>query len=339
MKMSRFTFNALAISVFLLTLSSFAQAQAIRTWVSATGNDANPCSRTAPCQTWAGTISKTLTNGEINVIDSGSFGTLNITKSITIDGAGQFAGITASSTNGIIINLNQGTTADPQQRVTIRNLSITGAGSCVAPCVGTNTGLRGISIINPTANAAPSTIFIENVLIQNFTQQGIRDNRTSQGGQLYVTDTTIQNSGTSGGANGSGVAIVGSSLPIRALFNRVKFLKNGNAGLAVSTNSIVTALDSIAMGNVGAGFYVDTAGAASVLNLENSISSGNATGVSSGPNGIGTATAVLSNTVVTDNTVDGLSFAGGSILTFGNNKLSGNAGVQTGMTAAVPGQQ
>jgi hypothetical protein len=236
-------------------------------------------------------------------------------------------------TTGITINLNGGTTADPQQQVTIRNISINGVGTCVAPCVGTNTGIRGISIINPTANAAASTVFIQNVSIRNFTQQGIRDNRTSQGGKLLVSDTVVQNCGTSGGVNGSGVLVLGSSQPIKAVFDRVNFLDNGNAGLAVSTNGFVTARDCVASGNAGAGFFVDTAGVASELNLEKCVSSTNATGVSAGP---GLATARLSNTVVMNNATNGLGFLGGTIFTFGNNKLGGNAGVQTGMTAAVP---
>jgi hypothetical protein len=301
------------------------------------GNDADPCSRTAPCKTFAGAISKTITNGEIDVLDPGGFGTITITKSLTIDGSGgPHASILSSSTTGVTINLNLGTTSDPQQQVTLRNLSINGPGTCVAPCSGTNTGVRGVSILNPTANAAASTVFIEKVVIQNFTQQGIRDNRTSQGGELYVKDVTIQNCGSSGGANGSGALILGLTQPIRAVFTRVSFLDNGNAGLAVSTNGIVEARDCTSSGNAGAGYFVDSAGAASSLNLENCLSSGNATGVSSGA---GAATARLSNTVVNNNTSNGLAFLGGAIITFGNNKLAGNAGVQTGMTAAVPAIQ
>ena len=47
--------------ILLLTLcvATMAQAQATRTWVSGVGDDVNPCSRTAPCKTFAGAISKT----------------------------------------------------------------------------------------------------------------------------------------------------------------------------------------------------------------------------------------------------------------------------------------
>src|SRR6266568_3695702 len=100
----RFTFNALAIAIFTFAFASMAQAQATRTWVSGVGDDANPCSRTAPCKTFAGAISKTAAGGEISVLDPGGFGAVTITKSITIDGDGTLAGILASLTNGIIVN-------------------------------------------------------------------------------------------------------------------------------------------------------------------------------------------------------------------------------------------
>src|SRR5262245_23923450 len=54
-------------------------AQATRTWVSGVGNDANPCSRTAPCKTFAGAISKTAIGGEIDALDPGGYGTITIT--------------------------------------------------------------------------------------------------------------------------------------------------------------------------------------------------------------------------------------------------------------------
>ena len=87
----RFTLNALAVVVFTLTVVSMAQAQATRTWVSGVGDDVNPCSRTAPCKTYAGAISKTAKDGEISTLDPGGFGTVTITKSITINGGGNGA--------------------------------------------------------------------------------------------------------------------------------------------------------------------------------------------------------------------------------------------------------
>src|SRR4051812_9940121 len=118
--MSLLAITLLAIAVPL----DSALAQATRTWVSGVGDDANPCSRTAPCKTFAGAISKTAAGGEIDVLDPGGFGTVTITKSITIDGSGGSIGsILASGTNGVNVN------ARAADRIIFRNLSINGAGS------------------------------------------------------------------------------------------------------------------------------------------------------------------------------------------------------------------
>src|SRR5437016_4235485 len=119
----RLTFNILAIAIFTFAFASIAQAQATRTWVSGVGDDVNPCSRTAPCKTWAGAISKTAACGEIDALDPGGFGAVTITKSIILDGTGTFASTLASSTNGIVINVAA------TDFVTIRGISINGAGT------------------------------------------------------------------------------------------------------------------------------------------------------------------------------------------------------------------
>src|SRR5438552_17619985 len=100
----RFTFNALAIAIFTFAFASMAQAQATRTWVSGVGGDVNPCSRTAPCKTFAGAISKTAAGGEIDCLDPGGFGTVTAIKSITIDGTGTFGSSLAAGTTGVIVN-------------------------------------------------------------------------------------------------------------------------------------------------------------------------------------------------------------------------------------------
>src|SRR3979490_3055308 len=97
---------AMIPAMIIATLFSVpAHAQATRTWVSGVGNDANPCSRTAPCKTFAGAISKTAVNGEINCLDPGGFGSVTITKSISIDCHEVFAGIVHTATFGVTVNL------------------------------------------------------------------------------------------------------------------------------------------------------------------------------------------------------------------------------------------
>src|ERR671938_462835 len=88
-----------------LLAATAANAQATRTWVSGVGDDVNPCSRTAPCKTFAGAISKTAIAGEIDALDDGGYGAVTITKSITIDGGGHLASVLASGTTGINVTL------------------------------------------------------------------------------------------------------------------------------------------------------------------------------------------------------------------------------------------
>jgi hypothetical protein len=158
--------GVLLVLVGCLASASPAFGQATRTWVSAVGDDVNPCSRTAPCKTWAGAISKTATGGEIDAMDDGGFGALTITKSITIDGGGHLASTLASGQNGFLVNIPVNVN-DPHRRVVLRNLSINGSGS--SGTVGTSTGLNGISLV---ANGARS-LALESIDIFNFTQDGI----------------------------------------------------------------------------------------------------------------------------------------------------------------------
>src|SRR5437762_10471943 len=120
MKKFRFTIHVLATAVFMIAFASFAQAQATRTWVSGVGDDANPCSRTAPCKTWAGAISKTAPHGEIDALDPGGFGAVTITKSITLNGRGTLASTLTAANSAIVINAGAGDV------INIRNLEIQG---------------------------------------------------------------------------------------------------------------------------------------------------------------------------------------------------------------------
>jgi hypothetical protein len=94
--------------LFSFMEKSRASAQATRTWVSGVGNDADPCSRTAPCKTFAGAISKTAAAGEINCLDPDGFGAVTITKAIRISCQAGTAGVLVSGTNGIAVNVLAG---------------------------------------------------------------------------------------------------------------------------------------------------------------------------------------------------------------------------------------
>src|SRR5437763_7713478 len=155
----RSVLQMLGLLVMSLAFTSLAHAQATRTWVSGVGDDLNPCSRTAPCKTFAGAISKTFINGEIDCLDPGGYGAVTITKSITLDCTGTFGSILTGAGNGIVINIPVGAN-DPFRTVRIRGLSINGTGA--SGTIGTRIGLKGISILQA------STVTVEDTVISDF---------------------------------------------------------------------------------------------------------------------------------------------------------------------------
>src|SRR4051812_43706675 len=153
-----------AVAVLAVLMPVAAHAQATRTWVSGIGNDADPCSRTAPCKTFAGAISQTTDNGEINCIDPGGYGQVTITKNLTIDCGGTFGSGLAGNTNGIVVS---NPTTSTVLHVVVRNLVINGTSSCVSPptpgCLPAGPGLNGIRFL------VSGSLTLDNVTVENFT--------------------------------------------------------------------------------------------------------------------------------------------------------------------------
>jgi len=171
------TARSSCLPILALAFGSLASAQATRTWVSGVGDDVNPCSRTAPCKTFAGAIAKTADGGEIDALDPGGFGAVTITKSITIDGGGGLnTSILASATNGIVINAGTGT-------VILRNLSINGAG--------TTLGLDGVKIL------AAGNVHLEHDVIFDFSQNGV-EVAASAAVNLTIQDCTMSETALAG---------------------------------------------------------------------------------------------------------------------------------------------
>lgn len=175
-KISKIWFAFLGLAFALVLPLAPAHAQATRTWVSGVGDDANPCSRTAPCKTFAGAISKTAPAGEINVLDPGGFGGVTITKSITISSVGFEAGVLVSGTNGIVIS------AGASDTIVLEGLDIEGLG----------TGLDGIKVLTA------GTVYVKSSKIHHFAGNGINMADTTSGGRLVVTNSLIFQNGTAG---------------------------------------------------------------------------------------------------------------------------------------------
>jgi len=296
----RFTLKVLVIASFMFAFASMTQAQATRTWVSGVGDDANPCSRTAPCKTFAGAISKTATDGEIDALDPGGFGAVTITKSITIDGNG-WGSILASGTNGVNVSVS---TPGVNNWVQLRNISINGAG----------TGLVGVSITAGTN----TSVSIENCVIFGFKAgngRGVADTRTTGSNALYIADTLIKSNLNQGvlvsgnqtnkstlerlnvWGNGVGVSVSGASNTMNMSHCRVS--KNSDTGIAATSSALIDVHDCF--------------------------TGLNATGIDASASGV----VKCARTVIVRNSTTGLGLSGGTILSYGNNEISGNGGNET----------
>lgn len=272
---------------FLFAFGSFAQAQAFRTWVSGVGDDGNVCSRTAPCKTFGGAISKTAAGGEVNILDSSGYGFVTITKSITIDGAGAFASILAASgTTGIVIS------AGADDVVTLRNLSINGV----------RTGLDGIRFTSGKA------LNIDNVKIFGFTSDGIEVNKTASGA-LSIDDSVISDCAA------VGIKIASSSGAVSTLVGRTR-IQNCGSGIQAGANAALNIRDSdFSTNNIA--LLVDATNAqASVFNVR---FAGNSVGISA----LAGVARIIDNTFFSNST--GINPAGGRICSTGNNRFAGNS--------------
>lgn len=304
MKKLRFTLTALAVMTFSLVVFSSTQAQ-VRTWVSGVGDDLNPCSRTAPCKTFAGAISKTGVHGEINCLDPGAYGAVTITKSIQIDCHEEFAGVTNPATNGVSIAFDSFAATDTRKSVRLRNINFSGV----------DTGLRGITITGGAA-VTGTEVFVEDCRIDgNFGSpgNGVRDARAG-GGLLSVSNTTIRN------MSGSGISIAttNGAANLKVVVSKVLVFNCVN-GIAVSTNTKATIYDSVFSGNTGAGIFAEDfdGGGQAEIAVDHCVVSDNATGFQASTN----STIRVSNTTAMYNTA----LFSGTVLSYGNNQAAGTA--------------
>ena len=287
-------FVAFALSFCALTTA--AQAQATRTWVSGVGDDANPCSRTAPCKTFAGAISKTAECGEIDALDPAGYGAVTITKGITIDGgggdAGQVASILASGITGVIINISSVTC----QKVILRNLDVNGA----------NTGVSGVSVL------AAQAVSIENTSIYGFTQYAINLQPTAHA-KLTVSHSNIENNATGG--------IISSTT---SGINRVNVqnttIQKSAVGITVGANTDLDLFESVVVQSSTGAILANQPTAFATLS-SSQIGNGQGFGVHS------TNSAIVRMTNCTVSFVNGtglLADAAGQIVTWSNNYVAGN---------------
>jgi hypothetical protein len=277
----------------MFAFASMAQAQATRTWVSGVGDDANPCSRTAPCKTFAGAISKTAAGGEIDALDPGGFGAVTITKSITID-ACCMAGILAAGTNGVTVNDIAAATPNSAV-VTLRHISINGA----------TTGVIGVRFL------AGKSLNIENCQIFGFlsgTATGIDVALAVSGADVNISDTSIYN-------NGRGIRATTTTGFVTCNLDNVNISHHSGDGIKLEGGGFASVQNSVITFNATG--VNDTGAANSNANLIRTEVSHNTTGLAAGASTcrIGGSTFFANGSAITT--------AGGTVKSAGDNYIDG----------------
>ena len=287
-----------------------ASAQATRTWVSGVGDDVNPCSRTAPCKTFAGAISKTAAGGEINCLDPGGFGAVTIIKSMTISCPYTEGGALAGG-NGIVVNLPASTDV-----VYLRGLDI----------FGVNPPTNGVRFVGQ------GTLHIADSVIRRFNAANSVGVSFAPPGasELYITNTTIANNGNAATGGGIEIRPTGASGSARVVMTNVRVEDNANNGIRIDTTGATSVagvnatIDNSSISGNTNGLVVNTPAGTmnvNVMLVNSAVSNNSGTGLlASGA----TARIRVGTTVVTGNGT-GVSFGGGaSVNTYGNNRLNGN---------------
>jgi hypothetical protein len=305
---------ALAAFVFA-TMASAVQAQATRTWVSGVGDDVNPCSRTAPCKTFAGAISKTAEGGEIDVLDPGGFGAITITKAMTLDGthgSGFGSILNAGNIAGVIVNITTGTHVNDAV-VILRSLYIQGASQ--SPTI-SGTSQNGINLLKG------DRVYVYDCHLEGQTNAGIRMSLTTTS-SLFVEDCDFTNVGT-------GITATTSSGAALVQANRIS-IHGSSSGVVLTSNAQGMITESY-FGRIIGGNAV-LVGNGSTLNVSHSKFMSNTVAI----NASAGSTVRVNECEIYDNS-SGFGGTGASIQTGGNNKVAGNTASLTPTGPAIPTQ-
>lgn len=296
------------LALLLLLLPIAAQAQATRTWVSGVGDDANPCSRTAPCKTFAGAISKTAPGGAIDVLDPGGFGAVTITKSITIESENFEAGVLTSGTNGIIIN------AGVTDTVVLRGLQFQGLG----------TSLSAINVLQV------GQLVVDRSVFEAFNNDGITFG-VPNAGTLVVRNCIFRTMGNAAGK--AAINIIPTATGSVGYTLDSLTISGSRNGIAVSGPAFGHLRDSTITSSVDNGVLVTGGSGAAEIGLENtSIVDGTANGVNATGSG---AIIRLGHSTLSGNAQGIIASSNGQVVSFGDNRNVGNVsnGAPTGTIA------
>jgi hypothetical protein len=315
MKKITLSVAALGLAFAPLLFAAPAHAQATRTWVSGVGDDVNPCSRTAPCKTYAGAISKTATNGEINCLDPGGFGSLTITKSISVVCDYTEGGVLANGVFGFNINAPAGSI------ITLKGQDV--------ECVGT--GTNGIQILGVGV-----AVHVHKTQIRNCRNSGgsngngISITPSSGTAEVFVADSYLTDNG--GLATNAGIlAQPTGAASVVLTVNRTQ-LENNTSGIianvaAGNTGTIKgTIRDSLVAGHTNNGITATGNGTVVTLIVDNVSVVGNNFGFVAGGSSGG---LLVGRSTATGNTTAVSAVAPAAVLSYGDNLVNNNTGGET----------
>ena len=287
------------------------------TLISVTGDDAHTSTgcQINPCLSINAALTQTVTGGQVSCLGPDIYYTgltATITSSVTIDcPASSLSILICCTVNGIIINA-------PAAIVTLRNLNLNGMNA--PEFSGAVEGVTGIVI------QAAAVVNIEDCVIENFSQSGISDQRTSGSGQLFIRDTVMRNNGSSSSPLSGGISIApasGVTATVSIDHSQISSNYFGVVGDGRSGGTIKSTIsDSVISGNTEDGIAAVSSGSSVWFLVDQTKVSGNAFGLAVG----GSGTEILArNSSIFDNATGLHTSSGGALYTYGTNSLNGNA--------------
>lgn len=297
--MNRHIVAFLAVASFALSALSANAAPLTRTWVSGTGNDLNPCNRTAPCQTFSGALANTVAGGEINCLDSGGFGSVTISQSVTIDCGDGTGGILTISGSAVVV------TAGVSGKVVLRNMTIQGAG----------TGANAIRLLS-------GSLTVENVKILGFTTHGIEVNATGDG-NLFVRGTNITNVT-------KGIVVIAATTFATAQIDKTRIDSASGNGLEVGSGGVTVSISNSVITNSGTALITTGSGR---INSDRNVIARNTTGVNA--SAFASRISITRNAFQDNGTAVTFS-GGGTVSTASNNTVIGPPGLAPTGSAINP---
>lgn len=311
-KMKQKTLVLTAALFVTIACGAHAQGQALRTFVTVAGSDANDCTFSTPCRTFAGAVPNTLPGGEITALDSGAYGVVTIDKALTLQAAPGAHVALGDGTATSVVMINAGA-ADV---IVLRHLHISRSGR----------SLRGIEF---NSGGTAGSLHIESCVVTGFPSAGIRffaDDGCDANGcpELFVKDTITRN-------NGKGLHFFGGY----ASLDHCR-IEDNTTGVHVEVQSRLTIRDSVVAGNSLYGLKSEVL---AETTLENCAVTRNGTGIQASYINFPIemfGRFYVSNTLIVGNTT-GLSPGGGYIISFRNNRLAANT-TNGAFTSGIPQQ-